>query len=52
MIAHILRKLRERKARKRLAELVEQTRNSYEIARYRERRAAAKLGHQRRRAGA
>jgi len=41
MIARIFRKLRERKARKRLHEIVTQTRNSFACEQYRRRRAAA-----------
>ena len=41
MIAHILRKLRERKARRRLDEIVRQTRASYACESYRRHREAA-----------
>ncbi len=44
MIRRILSLIRERRARKRLAEIVRDTRNSYECRRYRERRAAALKG--------
>lgn len=41
MIARLLRTLAERRARRRLAELVAQTRASHDIEQYRRRRAAA-----------
>lgn len=44
MIRSIISHWKNRKARKRLAQIVEQTRSSYEIRRYRERRAAAMKG--------
>lgn len=44
MIARLISAYREHQARARLAELVAQTRNSYELQRYRERRAAALKG--------
>lgn len=44
MIRKFLNLYRERQARKRLAELVAQTASSYEVKRYRERRAAALKG--------
>ncbi len=40
----LIRWLRERRAQKRLAEIVRDTRDSYECRRYRERRAAALKG--------
>lgn len=44
MIRLILSHLRERRARKRLAEIVAQTRASFECEQYRRRRAAALKG--------
>lgn len=44
MIGRIIAKLKERAARKRLDQIVRQTRDSYECQRFRERRAAALKG--------
>lgn len=44
MIARLISAYREHQARARLAQLVEQTRSSYEIIDYRKRRAAAMKG--------
>lgn len=46
MIARFLSYWRERAARKKLDQIVKQTAESYEIRRYRERRAAALKGRQ------
>lgn len=44
LVRLLTRHLHERRARKRLAEIVASTRDSYECRRYRERRAAALKG--------
>jgi hypothetical protein len=52
MLTKFLRKFRERKARRRLAEIVAQTRARPNIQLYAARRAAARKGWKTRRAGA